>query len=79
MNRRVQWNQTPPNMNDFDPECLKAPGPLQQQSAIPEDEATGERKPKRASSGSTGPTPNPKAPKLAVENEAEGLVVTKLL
>lgn len=35
MNRRMRWNQTPPNLDDYHPDCLAVgTGPLQQAPAM---------------------------------------------
>ena len=75
MNRRVQWNQTPPNMNDYNPECLASgAGPLQQQ-ALPAEVPNNTPK-SGAKRLNNGPGPAAKIPKVETPHEETGLVVT---
>ena len=50
MNRRIKWSQTPPNLDDYAPECLQssALGPLQQAApaaADPAESQGGQKRP----------------------------------
>ena len=69
MNRRIQWSQSPPNLDDYSPECLQsgALGPLQQ--APPDDTAaTGSQK------RGGGPL-HPNVSKAPKTEQTEGLVL----
>ncbi len=72
MNRKVRWNQTPPNLDEYDPSKLKAQklAPVQKFPALslpagPAEEAKGVETPRRAA-------PTPKTPKVSPKDETEG-------
>ena len=74
MNRRMRWNQTPPNLDDYHPDCLSVgTGPLQQAPAM-DDAIPKSSGNKRAMENSDMHTPQSKAPKNSPKNGGPGVV-----
>lgn len=81
MNRRMRWNQTPPNLDDYHPDCLAVgTGPLQQAPAM-DDAIPKSSGNKRAIENCEMHTPqskasknDPKAPKNDPKNGGPGMV-----
>ena len=77
MNRRMRWNQTPPNLDDYHPDCLAVgTGPLQQAPAM-DDASTKSTGNKRGPESLDMRTPKGKAPKHTPNNEDSGMVSKK--
>ena len=77
MNRRMRWNQTPPNLDDYHPDCLAVgTGPLQQAPAM-DDANTKSTGNKRGAESLNMHTPRGKAPKPSPNNGDTGMVSKK--
>lgn len=73
----MQWNQTPPNMSDYDPDCLQssALGPFQ--TAPPEDK---EKSSKRVNTDKHSGPPQkvPKRePKVVEQGQDQDVILSK--
>ena len=76
-NRRIQWSQTPPNFNDYAPECLQshALGPLQQAAPMPVEEGNPQKKSVKRGAETPEPVSRKKvAPAPSVQVANQGLV-----
>ena len=73
MNRRVQWTQSPPDLQDYAPECLEGPAmaPFQQRAPALENESSNHGTKREVEQPSETPTRSaPKVPKIDRGNSA---------
>ena len=72
LNRKVRWDQHPPNMADYNPECLKNPASGTFAMGPPEAEEPNPSGKKRPSSQIEAPTPKSIRTSRTSKSEAEG-------
>jgi hypothetical protein len=78
MNRRIQWNQSPPNVSDYSSECLQstALGPFHQGEPVGEDAEVPKKRSIENSGSKVSKVPKKEAP---APDREPGLVSKSML